>query len=63
MAFPLTYCIQIIRILFKVQRSSGEWSNNVVALGICFGVMIVITMRITKKAEQHGRETGEMQFY
>lgn len=63
MIFPLTYCLQIIRLVFKIQEDGNGWVENIVGLSVCIIVMMTITVWVTKKAEIHNRETGEMQFY
>lgn len=63
MIFPLTYCIQIIRFALNIQAEGKGWTGDLIALAVCLCVMIVITVFITDKAEQHNRKTGELQFY
>lgn len=63
LVFPLTYCIYIIRITLNIQKTDVGWIESLTGLGICLSVMIMITIWITKKAEKHNRETGEIQFY
>ena len=61
--FPLTYCINIIRLVLKIQENSRGWLDNMIGLLICLGIMILVTVFLTRKAEAKNRKTGEIQFY
>lgn len=61
--FPLTYCINIIRLVLKIQENSRGWLDNMIELLICLGIMILVTIFLTRKAEAKNRKTGEIQFY
>lgn len=61
--FPLTYCINIIRFVFRIQEDGYGWQTDLASLAVCLVVMIAITVFLTFKAEQHNRKTGELQFY
>lgn len=63
MIFPLTYCIQIIRFVFHIQEEGRSVAEDLKALAVCLCVMVAITVFLTKKAEEHNRKTGELQFY
>lgn len=61
--FPLTFCNNIIRFVLNIQRKENGWGKNLIGLVICLVVMILITIFLTHKVEQHNRKTGELQFY
>lgn len=61
--FPLTYCINIIRLVLNVQEEENGWIGNLTGLVICLVVMIVITYVLVQKVEKHNRENGQLQFY
>lgn len=60
--FPLTYCINIVRLALNISDGSG-WLTNLGGLVICLIVMTGVTVRLIHIAEAHNRETGELQFY
>ena len=60
MFFPLTYCLNIIRFVLRIQSKDTLWQKDLAELAICLSVMITITIFLTRKAEQHNRETGEL---
>ena len=63
MLFPLTYCINIIRFILGIQNGSHDVVFDLTMLVCCLLVMVGITRYLIKKAEEHNRETGELQFY
>ncbi len=62
MFFPLTYCINIIRLVLHVAKGNG-WLGNLAGLGVCMAVMSGITVWLIHRVEKHNRENGELQFY
>lgn len=61
--FPLTYCINIIRMVLHIQDKGNGWYTNLAGLAICLGIMIVITIVLIHRVERHNRENGELQFF
>ena len=63
MAFPLTYCNNIIRFALDIQKSGRGWQAELLGLLVCLGVMVSLTVFVIDRVECHNRETGELQFY
>lgn len=61
--FPLTYCLNIIRFVFHIREEGKGWIADLAGLILCLCIMIVFTVLLVRKAEEHNRETGELQFY
>lgn len=58
--FPLTYCLIAIRDIFSSHRVQYM---NLLYLGICLVVVIIITKVILCLAEKLNRKTGDLQLY
>lgn len=63
MIFPLTYCINIIRFVLDIREEGTGAAGDLAALCLCMAVMAGITLWLTRRAEIHNRETGNLQFY
>ncbi|MGN1378685.1 MAG: ABC transporter permease [Dorea sp.] len=61
--FPLTYCLNIIRFVFHIREEGKDWVADLAGLMLCLCIMIAFTVFLIRKAEEHNRETGELQFY
>lgn len=61
--FPLTYCLNIIRFVFHIREEGKGWIADLAGLILCLCIMIAFTVFLIRKAEEHNRETGELQFY
>lgn len=61
--FPLTYCLNIIRFVFHIREEGKGWIADLAGLILCLCIMIAFTVFLVRKAEEHNRETGELQFY
>ena len=63
LVFPLTYCLNIIRLVLHIQEEGNGWAADLSGLAVCLSIMAVITVILIQKVEQHNRENGELQFY
>lgn len=63
MAFPLTYCLNLMRLALHITENDGAFGKNLLCLVACCLVMILITVLLIRRAEGHNRETGEWQFF
>lgn len=63
MIFPLTYCINIIRIALRITRDGQGWYPDAVKLLVSLAIMVVVTKKILIAAEKKNRKVGEWQFF
>ena len=61
--FPLTYCLQLIRMLLHIGEPGSQMLSSFLGLGLCMAAMIGITVWVTRRVERHNRETGELNFF
>ena len=61
--FPLTYCLQLIRMLLRIGEPGSRMLPSFLGLGLCMAAMIGITVWVTRRVERHNRETGELNFF
>lgn len=61
--FPLTYCLSLIRFVLGISEGSSCWQRELLLLGALLLAMFLVTVWLLRRAEQHNRRTGELQFY
>lgn len=61
--FPLTYCLQIIRLILGIEQQDTTIGTSLLGLVVCFIIMIFLTAVVTFRVEKHNRETGELNFF
>ncbi len=63
LVFPLTYCLQIIRLVLGIAEPGQRLLPSLLGLLLCMGIMVAVTAWVTIRVEKHNRETGELNFY
>lgn len=58
--FPLTYVLDIFRMLVLDGRSLLELSSQLFSLACILGLLFTASVIVLKKAEKHAKETGNM---
>lgn len=61
--FPLTYCLNIIRLVLHITGDGAGIGADLLRLGICLVLMVGITKILLRRAEANNRKNGELQFY
>lgn len=61
-AFPLTYCLVIIRALLGVDGEGLGWVGILVFV-LSLSAVVLLTLAVTALAERHNRKTGSLQLY